>query len=80
MVHIAAEEVVHGGAVKTLSLRDRAVLVCQKESLEINNFLSELGDSSRQSVVLCAEEFDLGLQISQPLLLALSTLERRDPT
>jgi hypothetical protein len=47
VVHVAAKEVIHGSAVETLGLRDRTVLVCQKKSLEIDNFLAKLSDGSR---------------------------------
>jgi hypothetical protein len=49
--------------------------VSEEQSLEVDDLLTELSDSGRESIVLCTEEFDLGLEVSQPLLLALSALE-----
>ena len=79
MAGITAQEVVHGGTMQTLSLGDRTVLVGKEQGLEVDNLLTELSDSCRQSVVLCTEELNLGLQIGKPLLLALSALECGDP-
>jgi hypothetical protein len=76
---LSTEERIHVHAAKTLSMRHGAVLVCKKQCLEVDDLLSQLGDSRRQRVVLCTEELDFGLQIREPLLLALATLERGDP-
>lgn len=43
---ITTKEVVHGVAVKTLSLRDRTVLVRQQEGLKVYYLLTKLSDSS----------------------------------
>lgn len=75
---IAAEEVVHGIAMKTLSLRDRAVLVGEQEGLEVNDLLTKLSHGSREGIVLCTEQLDLGLQVGKPLLLSLAALKGGD--
>jgi hypothetical protein len=53
--------------------------VGEEQGLEVDDFLAELSDSGRESIVLCTKELDLGLEVSQPLLLALSALECGDP-
>lgn len=63
----------------TLALRHRTILVLQHDLLHGHNLFSKLGDLRGQVVVLAAEDFDLGLQICQPLLLTLPTLQRGDP-
>jgi hypothetical protein len=79
VVNIASKEVVHGSTMQTLSLRYWAILVSKEERLEVNNFLAKLSDGSRESIVLCAEELNLGLEVGKPLLLALSALEGSNP-
>jgi hypothetical protein len=79
VVEVATKKVVHGSSMESLSLRYGAVLVCEQKCLEIHDFLAQLCDRSRQCVVLRAEQLDLGLEIGQPLLLALATLEGSDP-
>lgn len=61
-----------------MGLGDGTVLVSQQESLEIHNLLSELGHGGGQRIILCGEELNLGLEVGQPLLLPLTTLQRRD--
>lgn len=78
MAHVAAKEVVHGVAVKALSLRDGAVLVSEQQRLEVYYLLTELSDGSRESIILCTEQLNLGLQVGKPLLLPLTTLEGSD--
>jgi len=78
MADVATKEIVHGVAVKTLGLRDRAVLVSKQQGLEVDDLLTKLGDGSRESIVLCAEQLDLGLQVGKPLLLSLTALEGSD--
>lgn len=78
VAHVAAKEIVHGVAMKTLSLRDRAVLVSKQKRLEVDDLLAQLSDGRTKSVILCAEELDLSLQIGKPLLLSLTTLEGSD--
>lgn len=70
-----ADEICHGHPADTLRLRHRAVLVCEKHRLEVDNLLTELRDLSRESIVLCAEKLHLRLQVGKPLLLSLTTLE-----
>jgi hypothetical protein len=50
----------------------------EKEGFQVDDFLPQLGNLRRQGIVLSTEHFDLGLKISQPLLLSLTTLESRD--
>lgn len=50
----------------------------KKKSLEVDNFFSELRDSRRERVVLRAKQLHFGLEVGQPLLLALATLKRGD--
>lgn len=47
----------------------------QQESLEVDNFLAQLGNSGGKGVVLGGEKFNLVLEVGQPLLLSLSALE-----
>lgn len=75
VAHVAAKEVIHGVAVKTLSLRDGAVLVSKQKCLEVYYLLTKLSDGSRESIVLCTEQLNLSLQVGKPLLLSLTTLE-----
>jgi hypothetical protein len=53
--------------------------VSQEEGLEINNLFPELSDCGRERIILCCEDFDLGLQIRKPLLLPLATLQGSNP-
>lgn len=69
---------VHHQGAKSLGLGDRAILVSQQESLEVHNLLSELGHGGSQRIILGGEKLDLGLEIGQPLLLPLTTLQSRD--
>lgn len=64
--------------MQTLGLRYWAVLMCQQQRLEVDNLFPQLSNGGRQRVVLSAEQLDLGLEVSQPLLLSLSALERSD--
>ena len=50
----------------------------KQKGLEVNDFLAKLGDRSSQCVILSGKEFDLRLEVGQPLLLALATLESGD--
>jgi hypothetical protein len=69
---------VHHERANALCLRDRAVLVSQQESLEVDNFLTQLGNSGGKGVILGGEKFNLVLEVGQPLLLSLSALESRN--
>lgn len=62
-------------SLKTLLLGDRAVLVCEQESLEIHDFFSELRNLACQSIVFTTEHFDFGLEVGKPLLLTLTTFQ-----
>ena len=55
-----------------------AILVGQKHGLEGNDFLAELADLSGKLVILGGVHLDLGLQVLEPLLLALTALEGGD--
>lgn len=74
------DEVGHGHAADALRLRDRAVLVSKEHCLEVDDFFAHLSNLRRQSIVFCAEELNLGLQIGKPLLLPLATLQGSNPT
>ena len=74
----AFEEHVHARTADALGGRDRAVAVCEKKRLQVDNLLAELRHGLGQRVVLGAEKFDFGLKVGEPLLLALPTLERGD--
>lgn len=78
MVLVATRHAVHHEGTQTLGLRDWAIFVCQQESLEVDDFLTELSHSSGKSIILSSEKLDLGLEVGQPLLLALATLESSD--
>lgn len=74
----ASRHAIHHQRAKTLGLRDRAVLVSQQKGFQVDNFLSELSDGSGQSIVFRGKELNLGLEVGQPLLLALTALQGRD--
>lgn len=78
MVEIASEEVVHCGAMQALGLGDWTVFVREKQRLQVDNLLTQLGDSGREGVILGAEQLHLGLEVGKPLLLPLTALERGD--
>lgn len=69
----------HSRTRNALLHRNWAVLVSQKKCLEVDKFFSQLSDSLRQSIILSTEKLDLGLQVCEPLLLALPTLESSNP-
>lgn len=50
----------------------------QKQRLEVDNLLTKLGDGGGKCIILRREDFDLGLEVREPLLLALSALESRN--
>lgn len=72
---IATKEVIHGIAVKTLSLRDWTVFVGKQKSLKVYYLLTQLSDSGRECIVLCTEQLNLRLQVCKPLLFPLATLK-----
>lgn len=61
--------------METLLLGNGTILMSKQKSFEIDHLFSQLCNLLRQSVILAAKHLDLGLEISQPLLLALSTFE-----
>lgn len=63
-----------------MGLGDWAVLMRKQQSLEIDDFLTELRDSGSKRIILGGEQFHLRLKVGKPLLLSLATLERRNPT
>lgn len=73
-----ARYLLHGHATDTLRLGDRAVLVCEKQRLKADYLFTQLGDGSGECIILCAEDFDLLLQVGKPLLFALATLQSSD--
>ena len=79
MVDVTPQEVVHGGAVEALRLRYGAVLVGQKQRLEVDNLFAKLSDGGTEGIVLRAEELNLCLEVGEPLLLTLTTLECSNP-
>lgn len=70
----------HEGSVKALLLSDGTVFVGKQESLEIDDFLSQLRDLLGQSFILTAKHLHLGLKVGEPLLLALPTFQSRHTT
>jgi len=52
--------------------------VCEEQSLEPHYLLTQLSDRSRQRVVLSTKDLDFLLEVSQPLLLALTTFQGSD--
>lgn len=42
-------------------MRDRAILVGQKQSLEIDNLLAQLSDGGRERIILSTEKLNLSL-------------------
>ena len=69
----------HEGAVEALLLSYWAVFVGKEERLQVDDFLAKLRDLAQQMVILRAVGLYLLLEISQPLLLTLATLECSDP-
>lgn len=65
----------HVGTTKTLSCRDRTISVGDQQRFEINDLFSKLSYRLGEGIIFGAKEFNLGLEVSQPLLLALTTLE-----
>lgn len=68
----------HVASLEALLLGDGAILVCEQEGLEVDDFFAKLGDLRSQGIVLTTEHFHLGLQVRQPLLLALTTFQSRN--
>lgn len=70
---------IHHQGAKSLGLGDWTILMCQQQGLQVHNFFTKLSHCSSESIVLRGEQFNLGLKVGQPLLLALPTFERRNP-
>lgn len=51
----------------------------EQQGFQVDNFFTELGHCGSESIILGSEQLNLGLKVGQPLLLALSTFERRNP-
>lgn len=73
-----ASNLLHGHTADTLRLRHRTILVSEQECFKPDNLLTQLRDGGSKSIILRAENLDLLLEIREPLLLALATLERSD--
>lgn len=65
----------HESAVEALLLRDGTVFVRQEERLEIDHLFPELGNLGGKSIVLATKHFHFVLEVGEPLLLTLTTLE-----
>lgn len=50
----------------------------KKQRFETHNLFAKLGDCGSQSVVFCAEDLDLLLQVGKPLLFPLPAFESSD--
>lgn len=74
-----AHHLSHVVTTQALLMTYSTVLVLQQECLELDNLFAQLGALRRQSVVLLRKNFDLGLEVGQPLLLSLPTLKSSDP-
>lgn len=75
-VHLSV--VFHAGHVSpwhTLLLCHRTVFVCQQERFQVHNLFPQSSDLLGELIVLCLIEVDLILEVSQPLLLPLATLQ-----
>ena len=70
---------VHHHAADTLCLGHGAVLMSQEQGLQVDNLLTQLRYLTAQCVVLAAENLHLGLQVGEPLLLALPAFQCRHP-
>jgi hypothetical protein len=64
--------------VESLLLSNRAILMGQKERLEIDDFFPQGSNLGAQGIVLGREDLNLILEVGKPLLLALSALECGD--
>jgi hypothetical protein len=61
VVHVATKEVVHSSTVEALGLRHWALLMCKQQCLQVDNLLAQLGDGSRERIVLSTEQLNLSL-------------------
>jgi uncharacterized protein related to proFAR isomerase len=62
-----------------LSMTNRAVLVTHQQGTKVAELLMKLSDLGVEAVIFGRIHFDLGLEVSQPLLLSLSTLQGSNP-
>jgi hypothetical protein len=58
-----------------LRMADWAVFVAHEKRTETSDLVVKLADLLVQRLILCRVHFDLGLEIGQPLLLALTTFQ-----
>lgn len=65
----------HIGTWHTLLLCHRTVFVCQEKCFQVHNLFSQSSDLLGKLIILSLIEVDLVLEISQPLLLPLATLQ-----
>ena len=63
VVRCLTRYLMHRRTRDTLGLRYRAILMRQQQSLETNDFFSQLRDGSSECVILCAKDLDLLLQV-----------------
>jgi hypothetical protein len=52
--------------------------MCHEQCLQVHDFFAKLLILSVKRIILGCKDLDLGLQIGEPLLLSLTTLERGD--
>lgn len=76
MLTSVACDLLHGHTADTLRLGHRTILVSEQECFKPDNLLTQLRDGGSERIILSAENLDLLLEICEPLLLALATLER----
>ncbi len=72
VAHLHVLEVSVGNS---LGLGDWAVLVCEQHSFESDDLIAKDLDLAGKIIVLLGEHLDLGLEVGEPLLLALTALE-----
>jgi len=60
---------------KTLALRYWAIFVLQEYRLEANDLFPELSHLSGQGIIFTSEDLNFSLQVCEPLLFTLSTLQ-----
>lgn len=70
---------IHHQWAESLRLGNGTILVSEQQGFQVDNFFTELGHCGSESIILGSEQLNLGLKVGQPLLLALSTFERRNP-
>ena len=78
MLTSVASNLLHGHTADTLRLRYRTIFVSKQEGFKPHDLLTQLRDGGSERIIFSAENLDLLLEIGEPLLLALATLERSD--